>query len=32
VIPGTRRARVESRNFMIGLFLPTMSSGWTGFV
>jgi FMNH2-dependent dimethyl sulfone monooxygenase len=26
---GTRRERVESRNFMVGLFLPTMSGGWT---
>jgi hypothetical protein len=25
----TRRARVESRHFMVGLFLPTMSGGWT---
>jgi dimethylsulfone monooxygenase len=26
---GTRRGRTESRNFMIGLFMPTMSGGWT---
>lgn len=26
---GTRRARVERRNFMIGLFMPSMSGGWT---
>ncbi len=25
----SRRARVEARNFMIGLFMPTMSGGWT---
>ncbi len=26
---GARRERIERRNFMIGLFLPTMSGGWT---
>jgi FMNH2-dependent dimethyl sulfone monooxygenase len=25
----TRRARVEGRNFMVGLFMPSMSGGWT---
>ena len=25
----TRRERAEARNFMIGLFMPTMSGGWT---
>ena len=25
----TRRERVERRNFMIGLFMPSMSGGWT---
>jgi alkanesulfonate monooxygenase SsuD/methylene tetrahydromethanopterin reductase-like flavin-dependent oxidoreductase (luciferase family) len=25
----SRRARVEARNFMIGLFMPSMSGGWT---
>lgn len=25
----SRRARAESRNFMIGLFMPSMSGGWT---
>jgi len=25
----SRRARVEARNFMVGLFLPSMSGGWT---
>lgn len=29
MISGIRRERVESRNFMVGLFLPTMSGGWT---
>ena len=25
----SRRARVEARNFMVGLFMPSMSGGWT---
>lgn len=29
MIANTRRERVERRNFMVGLFLPTMSGGWT---
>lgn len=26
---GTRQTRVERGNFMIGLFMPSMSVGWT---
>jgi FMNH2-dependent dimethyl sulfone monooxygenase len=27
--PASRRARTEARNFMVGLFMPSMSGGWT---